>query len=126
MSIFEFIYKLSLVGTFLVLIWYAYETRQIRKINVQQKDLQLMPVVMFYIRERSGSRRPYLRNIGNNPAMAIQVLPTNFTEGKTKFRFVFRLLDDNNTLTPTEERGIGINLTMNGKSDNNPLENWLA
>lgn len=121
MNVFETIYRVSLIGTFIVLILYTIETYKIRKINADQKDLQLLPAMMIYWQQSSGTERPILKNIGFGAALAIEILGTNVIEGKSKHDFTYHLVDGNNTLNPQEERGIGVNLTINGKYDSKPL-----
>ena len=126
MTVFDTIYKISLIGTFIVLVWYAYETRAIRLINKQQKDLQLMPAMMIYIRQHSGSERPYIRNIGSGTSVAVELPTTAFMVEGRRFEFSFNLADGNNTLVPQEERLIGVNLMIDGQSHGSPLPNFLA
>lgn len=121
---FEIIYRVSLIGTFLALIWYAWETREIRKVNTQQKDLQQMPAMMIYIRRHSGSERPFIRNIGTGTAVGVDVLKSTVENGTMEFRY--NLADNNNTLISGEERLVGINLRMDGQEQDNPLSNFLA
>src|SRR4051812_41677415 len=106
---FELIYKISLIGTFIVLIWYTIETAKIRRINTLQKDLQLMPVMMFYIREHSGSERLFIRNIGAGVGLLVKVLDASFAVGGHQHEYRFHLTDSNTTLRPDEEREVGIN-----------------
>jgi len=74
--------------TLLVIIWYTWETRRMRKIALQQVGianqqaremirqtrLNIMPAFIAELRA-SGSTRFYLKNIGNGTALNIQVLP---------------------------------------------------
>jgi hypothetical protein len=120
MGVFDFIYKLSLIGTFGVLIWYTYETYKIRKITTEQKDLQLLPAMMLYIRngddDEENNHKLTLRNVGYGTAVAISISPTIFkVEGK-KMEFKFKLADQNNTLIPGEEREVDFEFYKNGES----------
>lgn len=124
MDWFELTYRISLIGTFFALIWYAYETRKIRQINLEQKDLQQMPAMMIYIRRHSGSERPFVRNIGFGTAVGVDVLKSTVENGK--WEFTYHLVDNNNTLISKEERLIGINLKIDGQEHSDPLPNWLA
>ncbi|MGH7157358.1 MAG: hypothetical protein ACREGG_04600 [Candidatus Saccharimonadales bacterium] len=118
MASFDTIYKASVIGTFITLIWYTIETARIRKINTKQKDLQLLPAMMIYMRQHSGTERPFIRNIGFGTAFAVEVLPSTVKEAKV-YDFRFDLADGNNTLVPEEERQIGVNVDVNGKYDTN-------
>lgn len=119
-------YKLSLIATLGVLIWYANETRRIRSINTQQKDLQLLPAMMFYVRRRSGSERLFIRNIGFGTAVAVRIQNATFVVGGVKFEFRFHLTDSNTTLCRDEEREVGINFLKGGVDQPRPLPNFLA
>ncbi len=123
---FDFIYKLTVILTFVVISFYTFETRKIRKITAQQRDLQLLPTVVLYIRKRSGSRRLYVRNISLNPALNVHFEVSKLKINNDAFEFSFRMLDSNKQLTSQEERGIGINLKINGIVNDKPLENFLA
>ncbi len=115
---FDTVYKVSVIGTFVTLVWYTIETARIRKINTKQKDLQLLPAMMIYMRQHSGTERPFIRNIGFGTAFTVEVLPSTVEEAKT-YDFSFDLADGNNTLVPEEERQIGINVQVDGKTDAN-------
>jgi hypothetical protein len=126
MSVFTAVYEATVIGTFLVLIVYTIETTKIRKINAQQKDLQLLPAIMIYIKHHSGSDRPFIKNIGFGTALVVNVLDVNFTTERKQFKFTFHLVDGNNTLEPQEERMLGVNLDVDNQSRRNPLDNFLA
>lgn len=124
MGVFDFIYKLSLIGTFFLLAWYATETYKIRKITVQQKDLQLLPAMMIYIRQHSGTERPFIRNVGSGTAFEVEILDSKVA--KDKLAFSFHLVDGNNTLVSQEERQIGVNVRKDGQESQSPLMNFQA
>ncbi len=131
MDVFDFIYKLSLIGTFGVLIWYTYETYKIRKINTEQKDLQLLPAMMLYIRngddDEERNHRLTIRNVGYGTAVAIRILPTAFKVNGKKLVFKFALSDQNNTLIPSEERQVDIEFYEDGTADHhNRFGNFYA
>lgn len=126
MDWFELIYRLSLVGTFFVLIWYAYETRKIRKINAEQRDLEILPAMMFYIRRRSGGERLFIRNIGAGTAFDVRVMSASSVVRDQTFRFDFHLTDANNSLEPNEEREVGVNFWIDDKQDERPRDNFLV
>lgn len=125
MEVFEVIYKVSLIATLGVLIWYAMETWKIRKINAQQRDLQLLPLPMLYLKHYGGSDRLVVRNIGAGAAIDVRVIPSQFKEESETLSFKYHLVGLNTTLVPQEERGIGINLDINGQENDDPLPNFL-
>jgi hypothetical protein len=118
MITFETVYRVSLIGTFFVLLWYTIETARIRKINTEQKDLQLLPAMMLYIRgdEDKDNLRLAMRNIGFGTATGVQIEPTTFTVDGKEIVFKFRLADQNNTLVANEEREVEIEVHKNGQS----------
>lgn len=122
---FSYINDVIIVLGFLVLLWYTVETYKIRKITARQKDLQLLPAVMFYIR-REGGDRLCIKNIGAGSATAVQVMPAIIMADDRKLEFRFNLVDGNNTLTPQEERKVDQNFFVDGKKHNSPLSNFLA
>ncbi len=124
MITFDTVYKASIIGTFVVLVWYTIETYRIRRINTKQKDLQLLPALTIYIRQRSGSERPVIRNIGLGTALAIKIEDSSVTESST-YDFRFHLVDGNNTLEPREERQIGVNVKKDGQDARQPLPTFL-
>ena len=85
---------------------------------MQQKDLQLLPAIMIYMRQHSGTERPFIRNIGFGVAFTVEVLPSSVKEARL-YTFKYDLADGNNTLVPQEERLIGVNVRVNGKYDIN-------
>lgn len=123
---FQTLYQASLIGTFGVLIWYTVETYKIRKITAQQKDLQYLPAIMLYMRNRSGSPRLIIRNIGEGSATAVMVLPASFNVSGDKLEWEFHLVDSNDTLVAGEERDVGIGLSVNGKEAEMALANFIA
>jgi hypothetical protein len=133
-ELFETIYQLSLIGTFIFLIWNTTESYRIRKINAAQKDLKLIPALTFYIRgpkdldeDKLENFRFVIRNLGNGVATSVFIPPIIFTEGDTEFRFDFKLSDKNNTLIAGEERLIDIEVHKNGASDyHNRYEDFYA
>jgi len=125
MVTFTEIYEAAVIGTFIVLVWYTIETYRIRKINAQQRDLQQLPAMTIYIRQRSGSERPYIRNIGLGTALAVEIEDSSVTESRT-YNFKFHLADGNNTLEPQEERAIGVNFNSDNQDNIRPLPTFLS
>jgi hypothetical protein len=121
MDWFDFIYKLSLIATLGVLIWYTVETARIREIASKQKDLQLLPAMMFYIKPDSAPDKQILilTNIGYGAAIAVNILPACLKERNDDFEFRFGLANGNDTLRPNEERLINIQFLKNGEEDPN-------
>lgn len=120
MITFENIYQLSLIGTFFVLLWYTIETYRIRKINTEQRDLQLLPAMMLYIRgddDNKENHRLVMRNIGFGTATAVKIEQTVFNVDNKEIVFSFRLADQNSTLVADEEREIEIEVSRNGESN---------
>lgn len=120
MSTFETIYQVSLIGTFFVLLWYTIETARIRKINTEQRDLQLLPAIMLYIRgdlDDDDNLRLTMRNIGFGTATGVQIEPTTFKVDGKEIVFKFKLADQNNTLIADEERELEIEVHKSGQSN---------
>jgi hypothetical protein len=124
MSLFEVAYRLSLIGTFFVLIWYTKETWQIRKINQQQMDLQLLPAMMLYLRRDPESSaadpdhyRLTIRNIGHGAATEVRLKDVKLKIENKMYEFKFELADQNDTLIADEEREVEIDSFLDGKSN---------
>ncbi len=124
MHLLDVVYRLSLIATLGVLIWYANETTKIRKISKEQLDLQLLPAMMLYIRRNDGSvdadPEHYsltIRNVGNGTATTIKVVSPIFKVQGKKIEFRFKLSSQNNTLIADEERGLEIDSYIDGQSN---------
>ena len=59
--------------TFCIIWWYAYETYLLRKTTVEQKELQIQPLLVLDFLGSDNERRAYLKNIGNGIAMNIEI-----------------------------------------------------
>lgn len=126
MGIIDFIFKHTTEITLIVLIWYTWETSKIRRITTQQRDLQLLPAMMFYVRHRSGTDRLFIRNVGFGAATTVLIPNADFLVGSERFSFRFHLTDSNNTLMPQEEREVGINFYKNDASQRNNIPNFMV
>ncbi len=122
----EWISILVLTATLIVLVFYTIETYRIRKINAQQKDLQLLPAVIVYFKGQSGQEKVYIENIGHGTAIDLKVASLAYTENQTRFKFSFNLSGDSDILSPLEDRELNIYLSINGNDDLNPLKNFVG
>lgn len=124
MSWFDSIYKVSLILTLGVLVWYTMETKKIRIINNDQLDLQLLPAIMIYFRKAEGAANAdpekyhlAIRNIGKGTATSIKVHEVLVKEVKSHFSFSFDLETLNNTLVANEERLLNLNSRLNDRDN---------
>lgn len=62
-----------LVLTLIAICWYSNETYLIRKTTVEQKELQIQPLLIIDFMEQEGRKGLYLKNIGNGVAMNISI-----------------------------------------------------
>lgn len=110
MQILEVLSTIALIVTAFAVIWYTKEASRLRKISNDQKDLQLLPAFMLYIREQVDmsyegyNYKLVMRNIGFGTAVAVQISPTIFDTEGDRMEFIFSLADQNSTLISGEER----------------------
>jgi hypothetical protein len=107
------------LATLLVLTWTLVEIARTRRIDSLQKDLQLLPALMFYIRGEDDSARLWIRNIGFGAAITVNIMTTKFMVGNEEHEYRFRLKDTNNTLIADEEREVKVSFFKNGSHDRN-------
>ena len=68
---------------FLVLLWYAWETRKLRIIADSQKDLEILPIPFIFFNAGTGSNNfLMIKNLGNGSALSTQIEPYKIN-GKT-------------------------------------------
>ncbi len=86
-------------GTGLVILWYTFETHQVRREMVRQNEIAIQPVVIAIIEERSAATVPaptfrqelILRNIGRGPALFLKVQDLTLTDpAGDRVRFMAR------------------------------------
>lgn len=84
--------------TFLALLWYAWETGEMKKEMVKQTELEQKPIIDLFYRLKTNEHEEYLRlrNSGKGVAYNIQVKPIIIEDRKFKFYFN----DPNLILTP--------------------------
>lgn len=107
------------LATLIVLTWTLVEIARTRRIDSQQKDLQLLPALMFYIRGEDDDARLCLRNIGFGAAITVKIVPSKFKVGNEEHEYRFKLEDTNNTLIADEEREVKVSFFKNGNHDHN-------
>ncbi len=106
--------------TLIVLTLTLVEIARTRRIDAQQKDLQLLPAMMFYIRGADDDEHLFLRNIGFGAATDVKVLPASFKVRTDKFEFHFDMSRaKTTTFRPEEEFEIGITRLLNDGPDPN-------
>ena len=100
----ELINRILVVLGFLVVVIYTKETYKLRKINNDQKDLQIYPLPHMFFSKYSdnGLPRIELENIGNGTALDITIEPIEFKYDKSTKRFEFDANWNNNILKPFE------------------------
>lgn len=95
---FDFMESLT-AGTALVILWYTFETHQVRREMARQNETTIQPVVIAIIEERSATTVPaptfrrelILRNIGRGPALFLKVQDLTLTDpAGDRVRFVAR------------------------------------
>ena len=76
-TVFYVISTLALMITLGVLIWYAWETRGLRKETVKQTELSQRPFIIISVFEDSAglSQSLIYRNIGHSPALDVETEP---------------------------------------------------
>lgn len=121
MQILEVLSTIALIVTAFAVIWYTKEASKLRKISNDQKDLQLLPAFMLYIREQVDTSyegynyKLVMRNIGFGTAVAVQISPTIFDTEGNRMEFIFSLADQNSTLISGEEREVYFDVYKNNQ-----------
>jgi len=87
-----------LFATFLALIWYAWETRKMRKEMVVQNELEQKPIVDLFYRPKTTKHDEYLRLRNSGKGVAYNINVQTITIENKKFKFY--LDDPNLILTP--------------------------
>jgi len=101
--------------SFLALVWYAWETRELRKTTKNQLELEQRPILNLYYRSESKKKgRLRIRNVGRGIAYNIRVSSIKIN----KNNFKFRLDGPNLTLIPGEEKTLTIK-ELNEKTNRN-------
>lgn len=100
--------------TFLALVWYAWETREMRKEMVAQNELEQKPIVDLFFRPKTNNHEAYLRlrNSGKGVAYNISVEDINTTDNEI-FEFYFE--DPNLILTTGDEQTLEISASHKDK-----------
>ena len=83
-TVFYVISTLALIITLCVLMWYAWETRGLRKETVKQTELSQRPCVVL---DYEPGRISY-KNIGNSPAFNLKVEPLELKDINDKTVFI--------------------------------------
>ena len=87
--------------TFLAILWYSWETRGLKTQIAKQIELSLRPLVLI---NWISPGKYVLRNIGNGPALAIQ-LGEIMVVDKPEIKYTFRKID---LMEPKEQRDLEI------------------
>jgi hypothetical protein len=75
--------------TFIAIVWYAWETRGLKIQMIKQTELNLRPLVLI---DWINPEKYVLRNIGNGPAINIQVEEIMIVE-VPELKYLFRRID---------------------------------
>lgn len=95
--------------TFLSILWYSWETRQLRKVTSNQMELSLRPLIIILFDE--GSSKFFLKNIGNGPSFKIKIKDIPII--KEKELYITYVFDTKNYLRPDERLEISGDIKFN-------------
>lgn len=96
--------------TFLSILWYSWETRQLRKVTSNQMELSLRPLIVILYDE--GPSKFFLKNIGNGPAFKIIIKDIPIIK-ENKELYITYVFDRKNYLRPDERLEISGDIKFN-------------
>ena len=115
--LFKELTDLILFLTFVAIIWYSFETSEMKKQIVEQNKLSICPILVMYYRKKDNNRRQLrIRNIGKHAALKIKFSGYKSENKGTTVEMVPKI-EEPSLIIPNEERNVVIKeLQIDGKS----------
>ena len=101
------------IAIFVALLWYSFETRDLKISSELNNELEQKPIVDLFFRPKTEEHEEYLRLRNSGKGVAHNVKVESITVGSKQFNFYFR--DPNIVLTPLkDEQTLWVDASDNG------------